>query len=375
MKIALISLHFAEYSMNLARELAKDHQVLLLLRKRNAAAELARLEYSSLPENLEVYELNYYPLKNPLWITNFFRIFNKVKQFNPDIIHIQEKGDDDLMLALKALKKWPLAVTIHDHKPHSGADSQQRSWRYKYLYFQRMMSDSLIVHGRKIKEETLGLYPQLEASKVHVLHHGVLGSPVAGIAHDIQQEANTFLFFGRIEAYKGLRCLLDAVKLLQKEQLRFKLIIAGGGSDLDQYRDEISSNPDIELHSGFVPAADVPHLFLKSEAIMMPYTDATQSGVAAMAMGYGRTVIASDVGSIGEVVFDNENGLLVPPKDAVALAAAMKKIIMDKGLLSKLSEQARFFAKEHLSWENIALKTVDVYRAAIVSKQTKLKLP
>src|SRR6266851_2799642 len=66
-------------------------------------------------------------------------------------------------------------------------------------------------------------------------------------------------------------------------------------------------------------ADEIPQIFGRASAVVLPYTDATQSGIAAMAFGFGRAVIATCVGGLPDVVANECNGSLVLSKDAGAL--------------------------------------------------------
>lgn len=188
--------------------------------------------------------------------------------------------------------------------------------------------------------------------------HGILGeAPLVAIKRD----ANSFLFFGRIEAYKGLGILLEAARLLRSRD--YRIVIAGDGHDLDRHRAEIASLPKVVLKDQFIPAADVPALFARALAVVLPYLDATQSGVAAHAFSAGTPVIASRVGALPDVIGHDVNGLLVPPGDAPALAAAMARLLDDPALASSLSRRATETARTTLSWDSIAVDTLDVYEA------------
>ena len=118
----------------------------------------------------------------------------------------------------------------------------------------------------------------------------------------------------------------------------------------------------------YIKDDEIPVLFSRANAIILPYTDATQSGVAAMALSYGRPVISTQVGSIDEVVKNGYNGLIVPPKDTAALSDAILKIISDQELALQMAKNARILAATELSWEVIANETISAYRKAIKIK-------
>ena len=123
----------------------------------------------------------------------------------------------------------------------------------------------------------------------------------------------------------------------------------------------------IELIDRFISADEVPALFRRATCVVLPYTDATQSGVSAMAFACSRPVIATNVGDVADVVIDGRTGLIVPPRDARALADAMEKVLVDRKLRDSLATGAARFAKEKLSWPCVADATYDTYRRAFKS--------
>jgi glycosyltransferase involved in cell wall biosynthesis len=145
-------------------------------------------------------------------------------------------------------------------------------------------------------------------------------------------------------------------------------VVAGTGRDLEHHRKRIASTAWVELIDRFISAAEVPGLFRRAMSVVLPYTDATQSGVTPTAFALSRPVIATDVGGLPDVVIDGETGLLVPPRDEMALADAMERLLLDRRLRDSLALGAARFAKEKLSWSRIADLTHDSYRRAIDSR-------
>jgi glycosyltransferase involved in cell wall biosynthesis len=93
---------------------------------------------------------------------------------------------------------------------------------------------------------------------------------------------------------------------------------------------------------------------------VLPYLNATQSGVLAAALGNGRFAIVSDVGGLRDIVAQNRNGLLVPPGDSDALAEAIRRVASDVDLRRRLSLGARQLAEQELDWSRIVSNTWDV---------------
>ena len=139
----------------------------------------------------------------------------------------------------------------------------------------------------------------------------------------VPRDPFTLLFFGRIWAYKGLNYLLDAMPLVAESIPQVKLIIAGKGENLTQYFPNGYEQDRYEIINNFIPPETVNYLFRRSTATVLPYIEASQSGVAALSYGMSTPVIASDVGGLSEIVRDKKDGLLVPPGNVQALATAI----------------------------------------------------
>jgi glycosyltransferase involved in cell wall biosynthesis len=144
-----------------------------------------------------------------------------------------------------------------------------------------------------------------------------------------------------------------------------KGVVAGRGKDLDRYRSVIDENPLYELHDGFVSREKMVKLFKRANVVVLPYKDGTQSGVAAMALGFARPIVASKVGSIPEMVRDGVNGYLVPPGDVHRLVEALAKLIDDQNLAIKMADNASILCNGENSWAVLAGKTTSAYERAL----------
>jgi glycosyltransferase involved in cell wall biosynthesis len=366
MKIALLALHYAEYASRLALALSARHEVLLVLRSRNAQDELSDDLRILLHKTLTVRSLDPPRLRDPRILGSVLAINRILRGFSPDILHVQEVHPAYIgWPSLSLRKRVPVILEVHDHVPHSGSYLSRNSWRFHVVQWFRRRATRLIVHGPRMQAELEELDASI-AGRIDVVPHGILGR--ARVDADISRfDPGTFLFFGRIEPYKGLRYLLDAGDLLHARGHNFRLVLAGTGSDLERERKRIASSAWIELTDRYISAAEVPELFRRAMVVVLPYTDATQSGVCAMAFAHSRPVIATSVGDLPDVVIVGQTGLLVPPRDVKALADAMEKLLVDRELRDSLARGAARTAKEKLSWPRIADMTSGTYHGAINS--------
>ena len=357
MKVVLIALHFAEYASHLALALDEGHEVLLILEEANGAFELSGSLRDALVKRGNVLWFGRQRRRSAPFHT--LRLLYEIQRFRPDVIHVQEIGSCVPAWVNDLLRySIPLVLTVHDPVPHSGEEECVSTYNNRL----RANADRLIVHGETMVEE-MGRGDKKLSHRLAAIPHGMLGDE-QGKVKTVPEQPPVFLFFGRIEAYKGLGILLQAGELLASKGLTFRLVIAGRGSALDEYRQQIQKLPWVELIDRRVHADEIPQIFARASAVVLPYTDASQSGVAAMAFGFGRPVISTSVGGLPEIITDGQNGLLVPPKDAVALAGAMARCIVSEKLCEQLQSGAMERARRELSWDVIAEKTSAVYEDA-----------
>jgi glycosyltransferase involved in cell wall biosynthesis len=227
----------------------------------------------------------------------------------------------------------------------------------------------LIVHANLLKDALVDAF-KVPSPRVSVLPHGELGTMYQRLStdKDVVREPYTLLFYGRIWPYKGLKYLLDAMPLIAERIPDIKLIIAGRGEELERYFPNGWDCKRYEVLNSFILEEEVASLFERSTAVILPYIEASQSGVASVAYAMGTPVIASRVGGLAEMIQDEKDGLLVPPADTQALTDAIIRLLSDVDLQSKLQVSGLQRCQSDLNWSNIAAGTVEVYSKAIYLK-------
>ena len=171
------------------------------------------------------------------------------------------------------------------------------------------------------------------------------------------------LFFGYIRKYKGLPYLINAMKEINAK-MKVKLMIVG-----EFYEDEkpthdlidsLGLKNDIFVISDYIPNEEVKYFFCASDVLVLPYIDATQSGIIQIAYYYDKPVIATDVGGLGEVVIDGKTGFVVEPRSSKSIADAIIEYY-DKDLEKEFSANVAEEKKKY-SWEEFItniMKLVD----------------
>ena len=126
-----------------------------------------------------------------------------------------------------------------------------------------------------------------------------------------------------------------------------------------------SLGPGVEIVNRYLSDAELAALLRRANVVVLPYRRIDSSGVLFAALAFGRAVVLSDVGSFRELHDEHGIGVLVPPGNAGALAAAVAGVLDDaagRRALEKASERA---AAGPFSWEAIAGLHEDVYRELV----------
>ncbi len=172
---------------------------------------------------------------------------------------------------------------------------------------------------------------------------------------------NVLLFFGFIRDYKGLDVLLEAVSYL-KDRLQFKLIIAGEFYvDRQKYIDLIERfgiGDYLILREEYIPPSEVKYYFSAADAVVLPYKDATQSGIVQIANNFLKPTIVSNVGGLGEIVKDDYNGYVVEPNNPKSLAEAIVKFFENKDKIDFASNIQKELQK--YSWEKFVDEMIEL---------------
>ena len=136
------------------------------------------------------------------------------------------------------------------------------------------------------------------------------------------------------------------------------MLAGSGGLPADLLR---SLSPDVEVRREYVPDEEVAELMQRAGLVVVPYAAATQSGVIAIAIAFGRPVIATSVGGLSEMVTHGKTGLLVPPHDVAALARAMRTLMTNPDLRRRMGRAALRLGRATLGWNRVASMHVEVY--------------
>ena len=163
-----------------------------------------------------------------------------------------------------------------------------------------------------------------------------------------EDEPACVLYVGRLSPEKNIDVIAEATDGLPR-------IVAGDGPLRDLLPDTI----------GFVGPDEVSDLYRRAAVVVVASQAEGLPNVVLEAMAHGKTVVATPVGGIPTVIEDGETGLLVPPRDPVALRAAIERALSDPELRRKLGDAARRRVNGYCSWPRVTDATLSVYAAAV----------
>lgn len=155
----------------------------------------------------------------------------------------------------------------------------------------------------------------------------------------------TFLFVGRIVRDKGIDELCEAFDRLSREYPQTKLLLVGWREDdldpvSDKTQDLIDSNPSIN-YVGEIWGDDLLAYYAAADCFVLPSYREGFPNTVLEAGAMGLPSIVTDINGSREIIVENENGMIVPPRDADALFVAMRRMLNDDRRRSYMASNAR----------------------------------
>jgi len=274
----------------------------------------------------------------------------------PNLIHVH--GPQSLVftaIAMRGLQQRPqLWFTWHDSGDVLGGNSlRHRLTRWAVRHCDRVFGSSNLVVSRL--QAAAGLN-----GCVSVFRNGVPATPAMA---DLSTTTPTLLWLARIAPAKDTQILLHAAARLREEGLNFRIILAGNAVPRHEWYEDQTRQlvHDLDLQDivempGWVD--DVPALLERSAiGVQTSHTEGLSMTLLEQMMA-GLAVVATDVGDTAVAIEHEKTGLLIPPKDEVALTDALRRVIADVDLCRRFGTAARQKAVVEFSLDTMAQRVL-----------------
>ncbi len=291
-------------------------------------------------------------LKVPLLISRLFKYIkdNKIDTIYCPSLHLWSF----FVLPNVNKNKLNFILTLHDAVAHPGENKLfKKIWTRNAIKSARR----IIALSEHVKSSIISEYNLDQGDLIEVVPHGAfdysngLAKPRDLPSKDKRQIS--LLFYGRIMEYKGIDILMEAYRIVKNQFPNLNLVIAGSG-DFTKYKSKADKLEDLILHIRWIEEGEIKSLFDKSDILICPYIEASQSGSIAIALGFGMPVVATPVGGLIEQVTNGKTGLITKDTSPQSVADAIIKIISNRSLYRDLSVNAISESKNRFSWDSVA---------------------
>jgi phosphatidylinositol alpha-mannosyltransferase len=286
---------------------------------------------------------------------SFRRIRRLLEVFEPEVIHVHEPLTPSTSMLATFASTAPVVATFHAFAERS---------RLMELAAPILRT----VHRRiaasiAVSQAAADFLARAIPGEVEIVPNGVdverfarPQPPAPGLP-----DGRIVLWVHRLDPQKGFPIAVRAFGRLAAEVDGVHLVVVGDGRD----RDAIGLLSDADRRQvvmlGSVPNDDLPPYHAAADVFVAPATGQESFGIVLVeAMAAGVPVVATDIPGYREVVRDGVEGLLVPPDDANALAAALRRVLDEPGLASALGTAGRERARTY-SWDVVTPRLESIY--------------
>ncbi len=367
MKIALVGPTYpfrggiAHYTTLLVQHLRERHQVLFVSYLKQYPKWLYPGNTSMDPSpDASVLKVEAERILTPLNPITWFRAFKRIQDYAPDLLILQWWTPfwSPMLFFLTRLVHRHTRIRVlflchHVIPPDSGI--------FDWFLARRILwrGDAFIV----MSEEDFALLRRaLPWARIkgtthppyNVFSRTPVPSSEARSRLGLDEKERVLLFFGFVRHYKGLKYLLSALAAVRQEIAVRLLVVGEFWEDERPYRElaeQLRIQDVVRFHNQYVPNEELATYFSAADVVVLPYLTATQSGVAQIAFGFEKPIIATSVGGMPETIHHGETGLIVSPGDAQALSTAIVKFFQEN--LAPVFARNICIEKESSSWAHL----------------------
>lgn len=289
-----------------------------------------------------------------------------IRQFKPDILHAHYASSYGILGALSGFHPFILSVWGSDIY-----NFPNRSYLHKKIIeFNLSKADSLLSTSLAMAKETR----KYTSKEIQVTPFGIdseVFRPMA-VENPFSKQDIVIGTVKTLEINYGIEYLIRAFKMVKDRHPRksLKLMIVGGGSQ-EFYLKKLAKELSIETETHFlgrVPYSECPK-YHNMLSISVFVSVSESFGVAVLeASACEKPVVVSRVGGLPEVVEDGVSGIVVPPRDVLATANAIERLVLDEELRSSMGRAGRERVQRMYDWNINVAQMINIYNTLLINE-------
>lgn len=307
-------------------------------------------------------------LPSSLLIFQVLFLKRKIIEINPDIVHSLGSHMPYSTVAALVRNKYPTLLTVY------GIGSIEIEFKKGIDFiFSRLIALphtkyvlSKVPNIIAVSLHVKNLINDVTKSRIYVIPNGIDFEDIRNVQPHKSTEYPYILYIGGLYKIKGIDILLNAVPKIREKISNPHIYIAGSGPEegnLKKLVKELNIEESVKF-LGFISEEDKFKFYLSSKIAVVPSRWDSLPTTLLEAMACGRSIIASNVGGILEVIEDGENGLLFESGNVEDLADKIIMLLKDEELREEMGKAAKEKAKSY-DWKKIAERTVEIYKEVI----------
>jgi len=176
-------------------------------------------------------------------------------------------------------------------------------------------------------------------------------------------DKNIILFVGRLHPVKGVKYLIEAMRIIKDKDSYTELIIIGDGEEKKKLQNVVKKIglSNTITFMGEIPNRKVSKYMTASDILVLPSLSEGFPNVILEAMASGIPIVATGVGGVPEIMEDGVNGFLVEPGDPTQIAQKVLFLLNNKKTMKMISDNNKKLVNQFYNWKKITLQLENVY--------------
>lgn len=301
-------------------------------------------------------------------VLNYIRLGRIVRNFHPNILHLQWLPFLECCGIEYYFLKWfkrinknlKLVLTVHNIYPHNFNDKQKEAYQKRFIKVSALV-DSFILHT-KVSCCELNTEFGVSLDNINVIKHGVfVPESVPKRSRKVDGKCR-LLMFGYQSYYKGTDLLIEAVKKLPVD-LQAKIIVKIVGRVSEGLLPKVNENHEnIFWKNAFLSDDELNEEIVNADVLVYPYRKISQSGALLLGLSFRKPIIASNLPSFVETLAKYPPEMFFEAGNANSLKETIEKYLSFDNVFKWQLVDILSEIKEDNSWEASAKETLDFYR-------------